>query len=105
MRISSAPFQSPKPGHANAVNAVTGHAMHMHSHAAGGPPFSSNALMRSPFVGSTDVTGLSPVEVYRQQHEVSATVCILACFAYCRCVCEHENTHSKLSFVNQINIS
>nr|POF03124.1 dead-box atp-dependent rna helicase 40 [Quercus suber] len=73
MRISGAPFQSPKPGHANAVNAVAGHAMHMHGHAAGGPPFSSNALMRSPFVGSTDVTGLSPVEVYRQQHEVSAS--------------------------------
>jgi hypothetical protein len=79
-RISGVPFHNAMPGRTSGPNAVTGHAVHnIYSHATSGPPFSSNALMRPPYMGSTDVASLSPTEAYRQQHEVTATVCILAC--------------------------
>ncbi|KAL5849062.1 hypothetical protein ACOSQ4_007075 [Xanthoceras sorbifolium] len=71
MRMGGAPLQNVTPGHTGGVNAVGGHAMHnMYSHAS---PFSNNATMRPPFVGSSGVPNLSPVEVYCQQHEVTAT--------------------------------
>jgi hypothetical protein len=50
---------------------------YIYSQATSGPPLSSNALMR-PYMGSTDVTNLS-LEVYRQKHKVTSTVCVLAC--------------------------
>lgn len=79
-RIGGVPFHNAMPGHSSGLNAVTGPAMHnVYSHAPGGPPFSSNPLVRPPFMGTTDVTGLSPVEVYCQQHEVTATVRTFAC--------------------------
>ena len=79
-RIGGVPFHNAIPGRTSVPNAVTGHAIHnIYSQATSGPPLSSNALMRPPYMGSTDVTSLSPVEAYRQQHEVTATVCILAC--------------------------
>ncbi|KAH9684046.1 DEAD-box ATP-dependent RNA helicase 40 [Citrus sinensis] len=59
------------PGQATGLNAVAGHAMHgMYSHAGS---FPNNAMMRPTFMGSPGVTDLSPAEVYRQRHEVSAT--------------------------------
>lgn len=65
------------PGQAAGLNAVAGPAMHgVYSHAG---PFPNNA-MRPTFVGSPGVTTLSPAEVYRQRHEVSATVCTLKIF-------------------------
>ena len=73
--MCGAPLQNVTPGHPGGMNAVGGNAMHnMYSHTS---PFSNNAMMRPPFVGSSGVPDLSPVEVYRQQHEVTATVCIL----------------------------
>lgn len=58
-------------GQATGLNAVAGHAMHgMYSHAGS---FPNNAMMRPTFMGSPGVTDLSPAEVYRQRHEVSAT--------------------------------
>lgn len=66
------------PGQATGLNAVAGHAMHgMYSHAGS---FPNNAMMRPTFMGSPGVTDLSPAEVYRQRHEVSATVCTLKIF-------------------------
>lgn len=80
MRISGVPFPSAAPSHTNALNSGGGHTMrNMYNQAAGGPQFSNNATVKPPYIGSTDVTTLSPAEVYRQQHEVTATVCILAC--------------------------
>lgn len=46
----------------------------MYNHGTGGPLFSNNAMIKPPYLGSTDVSGLSPAEAYRQQHEVTATV-------------------------------
>ncbi|KAI9193833.1 hypothetical protein LWI28_000591 [Acer negundo] len=71
VRVGGAPLPNVTPGHPGGVNAVGGNAMHnMYSHTS---PFSNNAMMRPPFVGSSGVPNLSPVEVYRQQHEVTAT--------------------------------
>lgn len=79
MRVSGVPFSSAAPGHANALNSGPGPSMHnMYNHATGGPQFTSNAISKPPYIGSTDVATLSPAEVYRQQHEVNATVCIFA---------------------------
>lgn len=61
------------------MNNGAGHAMHsVYNHATGGPPFSNDAMMKPSYFGSPDVSNLSPAEVYRQQHEVTATVCIFA---------------------------
>lgn len=68
------PYPSVAPGHASALNTGPGHAMHnMYNHGTGGPLFSNNAMIKPPYLGSTDVSGLSPAEAYRQQHEVTAT--------------------------------
>ncbi|KAJ0091872.1 hypothetical protein Patl1_24792 [Pistacia atlantica] len=70
-RISGAPVQNITPGHSSGLNAVPGNAMHdMYNHAG---PFSNSAMLRPPLMGSSGVTNLSPVEVYCQQHEVTAT--------------------------------
>ena len=77
--MSSAPYPNATPGHASALNNGAGNAMHnMYSQVAGRPPFSNNAMVKPPYYGSADVSGLSPAEIYRQQHEVTATVCIFA---------------------------
>ncbi|XP_019425567.1 PREDICTED: DEAD-box ATP-dependent RNA helicase 40-like isoform X2 [Lupinus angustifolius] len=39
----------------------------------GPPSFSSNAPIRPPYIGSSDVSGLSQAELYCQQHEITAT--------------------------------
>ncbi|KAF3456424.1 hypothetical protein FNV43_RR01074 [Rhamnella rubrinervis] len=74
IRISGVPFPSAATSHANALNSGAGHTIrNTYNHAAGGPQFSNSATMKPPYIGSTDVTTLSPAEVYRQQHELTAT--------------------------------
>lgn len=83
IRTSGVPYPNVAHNQASAVNNGAGHAVpNMYNHATGGPPFSNNAMMKPPFFGSTDVSNLSPAEVYCQQHEVNATVCTFACFGY-----------------------
>ncbi|KAJ6357175.1 hypothetical protein OIU78_005120 [Salix suchowensis] len=73
LRTGGVPFQNVGPGHGAGFNA-DGHPNHnMYSQATSGPPFSNNALMRPPFIETADISSLSPVEVYRQEHEVTAT--------------------------------
>ncbi|XP_058077461.1 DEAD-box ATP-dependent RNA helicase 46-like [Magnolia sinica] len=75
MRIGPVPPQNFTP-HGSGLNIGAGHPMpNTYNHAAGSQTFSSNVPMRpSPrILGSPDLTNLSPVEVYRQQHEVNAT--------------------------------
>ncbi|TQD96901.1 hypothetical protein C1H46_017506 [Malus baccata] len=68
------PFQNATPGHSNTLNTMPGHSMHnVYSHATGAPPFPNNSLVKPPYVRPTSLTSLSPVEVYRQQHEVTAS--------------------------------
>ncbi|RDX85872.1 DEAD-box ATP-dependent RNA helicase 40, partial [Mucuna pruriens] len=73
MRTGNAPFQTAMPS----VNGsgIAGNAMHsMFAPPIGGPsPHTTNSLMRPPYIGSSDVTDLSPAEIYCQQHEVIAT--------------------------------
>lgn len=86
MGISGVPFQNTAPSQG----------MHkMYSHATGGPPFSNNALVKPSYVGPTSVPSLSPVQAYRQQHEVTATVCI---FVYSGVISLYEfaNAHFVL---------
>ncbi|KAF2302904.1 hypothetical protein GH714_010905 [Hevea brasiliensis] len=72
-RMGGVTFQNVTTGYAGGFNAA-GHTMHnMYNHAIGGGPFPNNALIRPPFVGTSDVTNLSPAEVYRREHEVTAT--------------------------------
>uniref|UniRef100_A0A5B6ZCT1 RNA helicase n=1 Tax=Davidia involucrata TaxID=16924 RepID=A0A5B6ZCT1_DAVIN len=77
MRGSGVPLQNVTPGIAGGLNAVEGPAMHnMYGHSTGGPAFPNNALMRPlppSIMGSSDAINLSPAEVYRQKHEVTAT--------------------------------
>ncbi|XP_038720716.1 DEAD-box ATP-dependent RNA helicase 46 [Tripterygium wilfordii] len=74
MRFGGASFQHVAPGRASELKAFAGHPMHnTNGPAAGAPTFSSHAMIRPPFVGSSDVTNLSPVQLYLQQHEVTAT--------------------------------
>lgn len=82
MRTGNAPFQNVMPG--GSGSGIAGNAMHnMFTPPIGGPPpVSSNALMKPPYIGSSDVTGLSPAEIYCQQHEVTATVCIFSWLLY-----------------------
>ncbi|OMO67488.1 hypothetical protein COLO4_30131 [Corchorus olitorius] len=71
-RVGNLPPQSAIPDHGGGFNSMAGHAMHsVYGNAV--PPYSNNALMRPPFVGSTDSASLSPAEAYRKQHEVTAT--------------------------------
>ncbi|XP_015900083.2 DEAD-box ATP-dependent RNA helicase 46 [Ziziphus jujuba] len=74
MQISGIPYPSAASGHANAMNSGAGHTMHnMYNHGTAGPQFTNNAMTKPPYIGATDVTTLSPAEVYRQQNEVTAT--------------------------------
>ncbi|KAF2302913.1 hypothetical protein GH714_010978 [Hevea brasiliensis] len=61
-RMGGVTFQNVTTGYAGGFNAA-GHTMHnMYNHAIGGGPFPNNALIRPPFVGTSDVTNLSPAE-------------------------------------------
>lgn len=75
--MSVVPFPSAAPGHLSGTNFSAGQS-NMYSHGSGGPSLSNNALLGPPHTGAPDVTNMSPVEAYRQQHEVTATVCIPA---------------------------
>ena len=76
MRMGNAPFQNVMPS--GNGSGIPGHAMHnMFTPPVGGhPPLSSNSLTGPPYIGSSDVTDLTPAEIYCQKHEVTATVCI-----------------------------
>ncbi|KAA8527974.1 hypothetical protein F0562_035157 [Nyssa sinensis] len=77
MRGSGVTLQNVTPGIAGGPHAVEGPAMHnMYGQATSGPAFTNSALMRPlppTIMGSLDTINLSPVEVYRQKHEVTAT--------------------------------
>ena len=77
--MSGVPFPSVAPGHPSGTSFAAGQSHNMYNHGSGGPSLSNNALMGPPHIGASDVTNMSPVEVYRQQHEVTATVCISSC--------------------------
>lgn len=51
----------------------------MYGPPAGVPGFANSVLMRPPIVGmeSSGAMSISRAEMYRQKHEVTATVCIL----------------------------
>lgn len=53
--------------------------MYGQAQAMGGPPYMNNPMMRpNPSVmASPDAMSLSSVDVYRQKHDVTATVCLL----------------------------
>lgn len=83
--MGAVPVPNVPPGHAGGLNTVAGQAMHnMYGHAGGATGFSSNILMRPPsmMIGSLDITNPSAAEVYRQQHEVNATVCVATYLHY-----------------------
>ena len=71
MRMSSGPFQNVMPS--GNGSGIPGHPMHMFPPVGGHPPLSSNSLKGPPYMGSTDVTDMTPAEIYCQQHEVTAT--------------------------------
>ncbi|KAL5097785.1 hypothetical protein RYX36_002112 [Vicia faba] len=73
MRIGNSPFQNNVPS--GNGSGITGNAMgNMFTSPIGGPPaLSSNSFTRPPYGGSSDVTDLSPAEIYCRQHEVTAT--------------------------------
>ena len=77
LRTGGVPFQNVGPGRGAGFNADVHPNHNMYSHVTAGPPFSNNALMRPPFIETADISNLSPVEVYRQEHEVTATVCLI----------------------------
>ena len=69
--------QNVPPGH-DGLNKISAPGMHsMYNHANVDPPIPNQPFMRpSPMMpGSTDALNISSVEAYRQQHEVTATVC------------------------------
>ncbi|XP_022964311.1 DEAD-box ATP-dependent RNA helicase 40-like isoform X2 [Cucurbita moschata] len=72
-RMSGVPFPSAAPSHPSGTSFAAGQSHNMYNHGSGGPSLSNNALMGPPHIGASDVTNMSPVEVYRQQHEVTAT--------------------------------
>ncbi|KAL3505572.1 hypothetical protein ACH5RR_030954 [Cinchona calisaya] len=60
------------------LSGVTGPPMHdIYGHATGGSPFPNNSFMRPPpdIIGPSDANAihLSPADIYRQTHEVTAT--------------------------------
>ncbi|CAL5412948.1 unnamed protein product [Camellia sinensis] len=76
MRVGVAPLPNAPHGIAGGLNSVAGPAVHnIYGHAASGPAFPNNAMTRPPpmIMESTDAIDLSPVEVYCQKHEVTAT--------------------------------
>lgn len=58
------------PANADPAMGQTGHGTYGHA----GPAFPNKSLVRPHFVTSPDVPHLSPVEIYRKQHEVTTTV-------------------------------
>ncbi|ANM65777.1 Helicase C-terminal [Arabidopsis thaliana x Arabidopsis arenosa] len=64
IRISGGP-----PTNADPAMGQTGHGTYGHA----GPAFPNKSLVRPHFVTSPDVPHLSPVEIYRKQHEVTTT--------------------------------
>ena len=71
--------QTVTPGHMGGPNIVGGRPMtNVYNHSAGGQTFPNNAPARpSPrILGPSDLANVSAAEVYRQEHEVSASVCI-----------------------------
>ncbi|XP_062095036.1 DEAD-box ATP-dependent RNA helicase 46-like [Humulus lupulus] len=70
-RSSGVPYPNVAPNQVPAINNGAGQAMH--SQATGGPPLPNNATMKPPYFGNTEVTNFSPAEIYRQQHEVTAS--------------------------------
>lgn len=82
------PLQSPMPNLPGVMNTVARPSFHdMYGHGTSGPPFPSNSFMRPPaaMVGPSDANPihLSPADVYRQTHEVTATVCIFVFIKHC----------------------
>ncbi|THF95987.1 hypothetical protein TEA_009390 [Camellia sinensis var. sinensis] len=76
MRVGGATLPNVPPGIAGGLNSVAGPALHnIYGHAASGPGFPNNAMMRQPpmIMESADAIDLSPVDVYCQKHEVTAT--------------------------------
>ncbi|XP_050942090.1 DEAD-box ATP-dependent RNA helicase 46-like isoform X1 [Cucumis melo] len=72
-RMSGLPFPTAAPGHPSGTNFPAGPAHNLYSHGSGSLTLSNNALMGPTHIGASDVTNMSPVEVYRQQHEVTAS--------------------------------
>ncbi|KAK9147107.1 hypothetical protein Sjap_007010 [Stephania japonica] len=76
IRIGGIPPHIAPPGHIGGLNAAAGHGMpNMFSHGAMAQPFPNNLNMRPPMrmLSSPEVSNPSPADVYRQQHEVTAT--------------------------------
>eukprot|EP00268_Persea_americana_P023528 TRINITY_DN2310_c0_g1_i4.p2 TRINITY_DN2310_c0_g1~~TRINITY_DN2310_c0_g1_i4.p2 ORF type:complete len:558 (+),score=142.32 TRINITY_DN2310_c0_g1_i4:331-2004(+) len=76
MRMGTAHPQTVTPGHMGGPNIVGGRPMtNVYNHSAGGQTFPNNAPARpSPrILGPSDLTNVSAAEVYRQEHEVSAS--------------------------------
>lgn len=88
MRRGDIPPQSVIPNHPGGLNPTARpppfHEMYTHS--TSGPPFPNNTLMRPPpaMIAPPDANPihLSPTEIYRKTHEVTATVCIPLFFKY-----------------------
>lgn len=78
------PLQNVSPAQPSGLNPrPTSHGIY--NHAIGGPSFQHNPLTIPPsmVLGSPDAINLSAVEVYRQKHEVTATVRILSPYNNC----------------------
>ncbi|KAJ8620448.1 hypothetical protein MRB53_028977 [Persea americana] len=76
MRMGTAHPQTVTPGHMGGPNIVGGRPMtNVYNHSAGGQTFPNNAPARpSPrILGPSDLANVSAAEVYRQEHEVSAS--------------------------------
>ncbi|KAK9084409.1 hypothetical protein Scep_030880 [Stephania cephalantha] len=76
MRMGGIPPHIPPPGRTGGLNAAAGHGMpNMFNHGAMAQPFPNNLNMRPPMrmLSSPEVSNLSPADVYRRQHEVTAT--------------------------------
>ncbi|XP_050942099.1 DEAD-box ATP-dependent RNA helicase 46-like isoform X8 [Cucumis melo] len=71
-RMSGDPFPNSAPVHPSGTKFAGGPTHNLYSHGSGVPSLPNNALMGPPHVGVSDVN-MSPVEVYRRQHEVTAT--------------------------------
>ena len=79
MRRGDVHLQNVVPSHPGGLSGVTGPPMHdLYGHATGGPLFPNDSFTRPPpgIIGPSDAnaTHLSPADVYRQKHEVTATV-------------------------------
>ncbi|KAK9086232.1 hypothetical protein Syun_028626 [Stephania yunnanensis] len=76
MRMGGIPPHIPPPGRTGGLNAAAGHGMpNMFNQGAMAQPFPNNLNMRPPMrmLSSPEVSNLSPADVYRRQHEVTAT--------------------------------